>query len=215
MGDSIYSETDEEKAAADNAYLVRTSTACAPPPRPREARRAGSPEGGLPAASYRERAREQPTLSATETCARPSPQTDHGINDLMKQLVSALIRDQPLHPLQYMIDLLQEGAAGATQDKFGLNKHRRERIITIFEAVDKDGSGFVSLSEYKQFLNVESGSMEEEELNAAFREMDSGDMDFRLSLDEFLRHNAKLTASMNDAEFNQYVDEICGVSTVG
>ena len=64
-------------------------------------------------------------------------QTEHGINDLMKQLVGALIRDQPLHPLQYMIDLLQEGAAGATQDKFGLNKHRRERIITIFEAVDK------------------------------------------------------------------------------
>jgi len=78
----------------------------------------------------------------------------------------------------------------------------------------QDGSGYVSLSEYKQFLNVESGSMEEEELNAAFREMDSGEADFRLSLDEFLKHNAKLTASMNDTEFNQYVDEICGVSTV-
>ena len=64
-------------------------------------------------------------------------QTEHGINEVMKQLVSALIRDQPLQPLQYMIDLLQEGVAGATQDKFGLNKHRRERIITIFEAVDK------------------------------------------------------------------------------
>ena len=138
-------------------------------------------------------------------------QARHGINDIMDQLATALIRDQPLHPLQYMIDLLQDGAAGATQDKFGLNRHRRERIITIFETVDKDGSGFVSLSEYKQFLNIESGSMEEEELNKAFREMDSGEADFRLSLDEFLRHNAKLTASMNDSEFNNYVDNICGV----
>ena len=48
--------------------------------------------------------------------------------------------------------------------------------------------------------------MEEEELNSAFREMDSTDTDFKLSLDEFLKHNAKLTASMNDKEFNEYVD---------
>ena len=65
-------------------------------------------------------------------------------------MLKEIITTKPVDPVQYMVDYLVMDVNDAKQDKYGLSKYRRGKLTSIFNLMDKNGSGAVDYKEIKE-----------------------------------------------------------------
>ena len=123
-------------------------------------------------------------------------------------MYEGIVVTKPLLPIQYMIDYLSfSDKEKATQDDLGLSVWRQEWLTTVFEKMDKDGSGSIDFKEISEYSSkYGSEALNEEQLRGIFKDFDtSGDnlispMEFKIFFARALRHvsNAEFERSMMD-----------------
>jgi len=133
----------------------------------------------------------------------------HNIKSVLGQLLHELLKSQPKDPVQYMVDALSmPNAEDAVQDKFGLSKYRREALMKIFRAMDKDGSGEIEFQEIKAHSSKYGGqALTEAELREVFRDIDTTN-DHKVSAEEFLAFFARSVAKIDNEEFDRMIKEM-------
>lgn len=134
---------------------------------------------------------------------------EKGVKHLLGGLLQNLLMSQPKEPIQFMVDALSmENFDDAMQDKYGLSKYRREKLLLIFKQMDADGSGEVEFSEIKAQSSKYGGqALTEAELREVFRDFDTTG-DHKISQDEFLTFFARSVAKISNAEFDQMIKEM-------
>ena len=129
--------TEQEIKQADQEYLVKHNI---------KVRR-------LTAHALRLRFPWHPRATRMENLTRPlpTPQPPHPHagsrkileQELMAGMLKEIVMTKPQDPVQYMVDYMVMDEGMASQDKYGLSKYRRGKLLDIFNLMDKNGSGAV------------------------------------------------------------------------
>lgn len=123
-------------------------------------------------------------------------------------MLKEIIISKPVDPLQYMLDYMVMGVNDAKQDKYGLSKYRRGKLLDIFNVMDKNGSGAVDYKEIKEHSAKFGGqALMEEELREVFRDFDTSG-DHQIDKDEFLAFFSRSVKALSNKEFDAMVGEM-------
>jgi len=133
----------------------------------------------------------------------------HNVKDLMAQLLKDLITNKPKDPVQFLVDALSfEDPEMAQQDKYGLSRYRKKRLLEIFAQMDKNNSGQVEFKEVQAHSSKYGGTaLSETELMEVFRDFDTSG-DNMISQEEFLLFFSRAVSNMDNAEFDALVMEM-------
>mmetsp|Transcript_29053 Transcript_29053/g.48778 ORF Transcript_29053/g.48778 Transcript_29053/m.48778 type:complete len:165 (+) Transcript_29053:137-631(+) len=133
----------------------------------------------------------------------------HHIKALMHQILTDVVTGKPKDPIQYIVDVLTlENPGDAKQDNHGLSCTRREKLLVIFQQMDKDKNGTVDFREVQQHTSRYGGAaLSEAELKEIFKDLDTTG-DTKISQEEFLAFFARAVFNLDNAEFDKMCTEM-------
>lgn len=133
----------------------------------------------------------------------------HKISCLLEDLLGQLLYEKPPDPLQYMIDFMSLGEEPARQDKdTGLSAHRKAKLVNVFQTIDKEGQGKISLRMLQNYANKYGGeTLGLDELRSIFADFNPS-ADMQVGLPSFLTFFSKVSRLMTNADFDTMVEEM-------
>mmetsp|Transcript_38362 Transcript_38362/g.53256 ORF Transcript_38362/g.53256 Transcript_38362/m.53256 type:complete len:161 (-) Transcript_38362:241-723(-) len=133
----------------------------------------------------------------------------HHVKALMHQLLTDIVVQKPVDPIQYLVDVLSfDDPNDAKQDKFGLSIFRRRKLYDIFKQMDKNENGSVDFSEIQAHTSRYGGNaLTKEEMEEIFKDFDSTG-DRKITVEEFMQFFARAVSQMDNEEFDKMVGEM-------
>lgn len=133
----------------------------------------------------------------------------HKIEALLGDLLQNVVKNGPPNPVQYMIDYLQYDAASAQQDPAtGLSEHRRVRLLEVFQAIDSQRTGKISLRMLQTYANKYGGeTLTIEDLHQLFKDFQPAG-DNMIGRQEFFAFFARVSRTMSNPDFEEMVREM-------
>lgn len=131
------------------------------------------------------------------------------VQDIFDGLLGGLLKEKPVDPIQYIIDLLQYSADEARQDGLtGLPLRRQKRLKELFSSIDQAGEGQVSQNMLRLYAGRFGGSASsQDELADLFRDIKANDDNY-VNYEGFLKFFSKLSSSLSNDLFDQMMDEM-------
>mmetsp|Transcript_19167 Transcript_19167/g.34685 ORF Transcript_19167/g.34685 Transcript_19167/m.34685 type:complete len:172 (-) Transcript_19167:562-1077(-) len=131
------------------------------------------------------------------------------IRGLLDGLLESLIVQQPLDPVQFIIDYLQYSPDYAKQDpETGLPEHRKNKLLDVFLAIDKARTGKVSLDNLRSYANKYGGlSLTVHELSSMFQDFKPHGDNF-ITRSEFITFFSRVSRTINNENFNKMINEL-------